>query len=194
MSISQKAFYSESGFASPGVIVDTQGNINIVGEFRVNGVAVIETTDTLKSTILYSSLTTLGTLSALSVNGSVDIASPTTGNINNINIGTSTPASGFFTTLEADAVLFDSANIPSFTSANASVSNLVAANLLANGTLTLNPTAVGAMNNVVIGAAIPASGNFTTVTITTPPTLQNHTTTKQYVDTRIAALAIALGS
>lgn len=171
MSISQKPLRSDSGFSSPGFVVDTSGNINITGIFKVNGVPVLGGS-ALPSTIVTSNLTTLGTLVALTVDGVISV----TGNgasstINNVVIGNDTPLAATFTTLTV------------------------------TDNLTINPTTIGAIDNVNIGNNIQGTGKFTAVTITQPPSLATDATTKSYVDNtttalklNATALAIALGS
>lgn len=183
MSISQKPLRSESGFASPGFIVDTYGNINITGDFKVNGVPVLGGT-ALPSTIVSSNLTSVGTLASLTVNGNtvlsngsvtinstsaVTITSNTVGSINNIAIGNTTPSTGAFTILSA----VDFSN---------------------TGTVNISPTTLGSIDNVNIGYTTPGTGKFTSITITTPPINNTDATQKKYVDTRSIAMSIALGS
>ena len=88
----------------------------------------------------------------------------TTGTIDNYNIGLTTKGSGAFTVLSADALV------------------------------TLSSATTGSMDNVAIGQTTAAAGQFTTVSITDTPTALTHATTKQYVDNKISAFAIALGS
>jgi hypothetical protein len=178
MSISQKPLRSESGFASPGFIADTYGNINITGDFKVNGVPVLGGT-TLPSTIVSSNLTSVGTLLALTVNGVLAITgNGATSSINNTLIGNVTPLAGTFTTLDVTTLL----NVET-------------------GSISINPETTGSLDNVIIGNTTPVTSKFTTVTITQAPLTATDATTKNYVDSADAALkkqattlAIALGS
>lgn len=210
MSISQKSLRSESGFSSPGFMVDTSGNVNITGLFKINNIAIAGGTS-LPSTTILSSLTRVGTLTQLSVHGNttlsngtvaisstgtVTINSSITGSMNNIAIGNLTPTTGAFTSLTANTITANT------------ITNLN--NLTINpNSLTINPTVSGTMNNVNIGNIDPGTGSFTTLTITTSPTNNTDATTKiyvdtlvntsntaiqTYVDTKSVALAIALGS
>ena len=76
MSVNQLPLKSEYGFISPGFSVDTNGNVNITGQFQVNGAAITASTTTLPSNIVFSSLTQTGTLTALTVNGCLLYTSP----------------------------------------------------------------------------------------------------------------------
>jgi molecular chaperone DnaK (HSP70) len=159
------------------------------------------------------------------VDGVVNITSKTgsTGSINNTTIGSTTPASGTFTTLSAST----------------------AVNLSPTGSVTINPSSLGSINNVNIGISTPGSAQFTTLTANTgtitnlsgnsatitsitstgtqnlnniiatsitvnnitvsndvtadniilnnDPTIPTHAARKSYVDATVTALAIALG-
>lgn len=197
---------SELGFESPGFNVDVSGNIDITGEFRINGVSIAtaDDIDTLPSAYIYSSLTQLGTLTQLSVNGNtslsggtlsvsstgtITLTSGTTGSLNNITIGNSVAAAGSFTDLIADTASFTELTVPTVTA-----TNLTATGLTNTGTLSINPTTVGSIDHVNIGYTTPGTGKFTNLSITTPPSNNTDATTKYYVDTRISAMSIALGS
>lgn len=161
--ITQNSLNSDTGFKSPGFFVDTSGNIDIVGSYKINGSPIIDSSGTLSSTITHSSLTSVGILSNLTVSG------------------TTTSTNGWFTSLTAPTI--------------------TALTLTSTGTLTIspsvlaiNPSNTGSMNNVNIGNITPGVGNFSTLTITSTPTLSTHATTKQYVDSKTIAFSIALGS
>jgi hypothetical protein len=204
MSINQKPLRSELGFVSPGFAVDVYGNVNIAGAFKINGVSISSSSGTLSSTYLYSSLTRVGTLSQLTVNGntsltggtlsvsstgSISITSGTTGSLNNVTIGNNVAAAGWFTNLDADT-----SSITALTTITVSATSVTATNLTNTGTLNINPTTLGAIDHVNIGYTTPSTGKFTNLTITTYPSNTTDATTKQYVDTRATAMAIALGS
>jgi len=74
------------------------------------------------------------------------------GSINNINIGTITPASAVITTLSVTSSLV--AN----TTGNISI--------VPSGTVTVNPSMTGAIDNIIIGASDPKAANFTTANAT----------------------------
>ena len=142
---------SATGFHSPGFTVSAAGSLTLTNNLTVtNGDLVIQsgairnnntiilTSNSLGAGITTSSLTSVGTLSALTVNGGVSLSgainitsTPTTGSINNVSIGMTTPSVGKFT------------------------------NLYITNTLNLHPTITGALNNTAIGVIEPAAGNFT---------------------------------
>lgn len=151
-----------------------------------------------------------GTLQITST-GALSINSTATGSINNTTIGITTPAAGKFTTVDVTtgitidtkevAVLNPSTtkqlnnyNIGATTRGTGAFTTLSANTLSADTGLSLSPSSVGSINNTTVGITTPAAGKFTTVTITQEPTASTQATTKKYVDTVSAALAIALGS
>lgn len=219
MTISQKYLRSETGFESPGFVVDTGGNINFVGSLRSNGQTLLTPTS-LASGIVNSSLTSVGTLVGLTVQGNTNISSGTVtinsngalsissvlpGSINNVNIGSVTPRSATFTDLTVTGTItltetfltpspstigtIDNYNI-GLTTRGSGAFTALSANL----SVSLAPTVLGSINNVSIGQTTASTGRFTNVTVTDTPTNLTHVTTKQYVDNKISAFAIALGS
>jgi hypothetical protein len=186
-------FQTDNGFASDAFNVDDAGNIigvSInVNTIKLGGDTLFQvggSNQTLPSTITGSSLTSLGTLTALTVEGNVTISdgqvlitSDTLGTLDNVDIGNTTPAAGTFTELTA------------------------------TDSVSLTPTAVGAIDNIEIGLTTPAQAEFTevtaaditvdelasdNVTVNLEPTNINHATRKDYVDRRIAAFSIAFGA
>jgi hypothetical protein len=133
MTVIYSPLESSYGFASPGFTVDTVGNItspnltvnNVVmsgdlvsnganfssalSTVRINGVVKLSAT-ALGSTVVTSSLTSVGTLNGLTVNGQltvsngiIQLTSNTVGTIDNVNIGSTTPGTGVFTSLNISA-------------------------------------------------------------------------------------------
>ena len=116
MTVQTKQFRTEFGFKSPGFLVDTEGDLTALSVTTANlnsttvsisGVTVIES-NRITENIKNSSLETLGVLQNLTVNGDVllkknninrlsivngrvVINSLTTGNIDNVDIGQTTP-------------------------------------------------------------------------------------------------------
>ena len=142
MTVSYKQFQTEDGFKSVGFLVDENGNfsianLNTTSAYKINGYQVLSQTS-LGSSVLSSSLTSLGTLTGLNTNATSDInllsdtainltapdvnisstiltattsgaiilTSGTTGNIDNVDIGSTTPGNGTFNTLTANADLY----------------------------------------------------------------------------------------
>lgn len=219
MTISQKYLRSETGFESPGFVVDTNGNINFLGTLKSNGVSLLTPTS-LASGIVNSSLTTVGTLTGLTVqgntsissgsvsinsNGALSISSTLPGSIDNVNIGQAVPGVATFTnlTVTGTATFTETFLKPSPTTTgtidNYNIGSSIRGtgsftSLSANTLVTLTSIAVGSMDNVSIGQTTASTGRFTNISVINPPTSALHATTKQYVDNKISALAIALGS
>ncbi len=198
MSINYIPFESKSGFRSPGFFVDELGNVQVktlqVGgsgedsilradQIYVKNIQLVEadfddsSLVALGSQITASSLTRLGTLEYLNIDGDLRIAegsSPyfsvvnghveiesfaATGRIDNIDIGLQNPAAG------------------NFTSINVGIGDRL-------GELTVQGNA-SVTNDFTVGGDIA---------ITNPPSLGSHATRKDYVDARISAFAIAFGA
>ena len=144
---------SATGFVSPGFIVDSNGNLSLSNNFTLGGTLSLSTgsissgatllisTTSLGPTVATSSLTSVGTLSGLTVSGTTTLSgrviinsSSVVGTIDKVNIGSTTPGSGTFTTLSV------------------------------SGDLAFNPTNEGTIDNIAIGNTTPAAGNFTSLT------------------------------
>jgi hypothetical protein len=133
MTVIYSPLESSYGFTSPGFTVDTVGNItapnitvsNIVmsgdlvanganlssalSTLRINGVIKLSAT-ALGATVVTSSLTSVGTLTGLTINGQltvsngvIQLTSSTVGTLDNVNIGSTTPGTGAFTGLAVTA-------------------------------------------------------------------------------------------
>lgn len=120
MTVTYKPFESQAGFTSPGFTVSPLGalvadSVDTVS-LKLNGISVLDTT-TLGSTVVNSSLTSVGTLTRLVVNGTSAISITSTGtititpsvvgSINNMNIGNITPGTGSFTAVSGDTIIAD---------------------------------------------------------------------------------------
>lgn len=198
MTINYIPLESKSGFKSPGFRVSETGNLTVDGSvnlngpintsqnFTINGIVVIDDTDSvvsLGSGIKNSSLTRLGILENLQidgdftvaqgsspyfsvVNGHVEIESfAATGRIDNIDIGLQNPADANF----------KSVNIgPGDSTGELSVQGDV---IVTQG--------------VQVGGDITSSGN---ILLGLVPTQDSHATRKDYVDSRVTAFAVAFGA
>lgn len=169
--------------------VDLTGNIYINGQEIGTGDANFTNLTTTNLTVNGSTIFTsasstatfLGSVIITPDSGSVIIDSYTTGSIENVNIGTTTPGYGRFTQVETT-----SANISSLTSENIDVDILtvntatVYQNLQAqgevslntvgkdvtispsdNGTVYIDPDRTGYMDNMIIGSNTREAGYFT---------------------------------
>jgi hypothetical protein len=90
--------------------------------------------------------------------GTVSINPSTTGNINNIRIGNVVPKSATVSALGADGHV-DMSTLQSITISPTGT-----------GTIVINPTSAGYINNIIFGATVPASAKFTTIELTTKET------------------------
>ena len=198
MSINYIPFESKSGFRSPGFFVDELGNVQVralqVGgngqesilradQVYVKNIQLLEadfedsSLVALGSQITGSSLTRLGTLEYLNIDGDLRIAEGSspyfsvvnghveiesfaqTGRIDNIDIGLQNPAQANFTSVNIG---------PGDSSGELTVQG--------NGSVT---------NDFTVGGDL---------SITNAPSLNSHATRKDYVDARISAFAIAFGA
>ena len=192
MTITYVPFESKSGFKSPGFAVNQNGNLTVDGHvrfngefqtganFAVNGIIILEDTDSvvsLGSQIKNSSLTSVGILENLNVNGDFTVSRLSThhinivngnvliqstngvGSINNISIGLTTPADANFESVDIEE-------------------------------LTVQGQAeVG--QDLTVGGELSTVGN---IAVGATPTASNHATRKDYVDSRVAAFSIAFGA
>ena len=197
MAINYIPFESKSGFKSPGFLVDEDGNVQVDGEFRttqdfkVNGIQVIDDTDSVVSlgeSIRSSYLTRLGTLEFLNIDGDFTIAQGSSpyfsvvnghiemesfqavGRIDNVEIGLKNPSAANFTSVNVGP-------------GDSSGSLTVQGTMIVTGASLLGTTALVG-NFGVVGNASASN----------QPTEVDHLTRKDYVDNRISALSIALGS
>jgi hypothetical protein len=186
MTVNIAPLRSQAGFQSPGFFVSPTGNLTIEGEFVssqliVNGITILETEDStpsLGSDIKNSSLTNLGVLAILEVQGDISIkdnldntnisiidgvisiVSTTKGTLDNIAIGQTTPVEANITVLTAD-----------------------------NGTITtLSSTTI--LTQEIEAQEIESDD----IVINNQPVELFHATRKDYVDNKISALSIALGA
>lgn len=197
MPINYIPFESKSGFKSPGFLVDEAGNVQVDGEFRttqdfkVNGIQVIDDTDSVVSlgeSIRSSYLTRLGTLEFLNIDGDFTIAQGSSpyfsvvnghiemesfrevGRIDNVEIGLRNPSSANFTSVNIG---------PGDSSGSLTVQGSV---IITGATI---------MGSGIVSGNWGVTGN---VISNQQPTDVSHLTRKDYVDNRISALAIALGA
>lgn len=135
-----KKFKSDSGFRTTGFSV-------------ADGLLQVNNLDT--DSFVTNSLEIGGEIPVFSViDGVVTINSKAgiPGSINNMNIGTITPASAVITTLSVTSSLI--AN----TTGNISI--------VPSGTITITPGVTGVIDNIIIGSTDPKAANFTTTTAT----------------------------
>jgi len=221
--VSETKFVSKTGFTSPGFEVDESGNIEIKGSVSFSGelvtanplslneVALFED-GKLASSITDSSLTSVGELNSLSVDGDTSITG-------NVSINGDVQASGLVisdtstfnndvaiqgdTSINGDLV--QSTGILMLSSlSKGSIDNIdLGSTSPGSGDFTaltvtestdINPIITGNLDNINIGARIRASASFSDIDILDKPTEPTAGANKNYVDNTAAALSIALGS
>lgn len=204
MAINYIPFESKSGFKSPGFFVNESGDLvvdgnvqfnsqfNVAPDFTVNGILVIDDSDSVVSlgdSIKSSNLSRLGTLEFLNIDGDLTIAQGSSpyfsvvnghiemesfqavGRIENMEIGLKNPAPANFTSVNIG---------PGDSTGELSVQG----NVIITGDTVSAGTAVfsGIINSL---SSIRAASQ---------PTRADDLTRKDYVDNKISALAIALGA
>jgi len=216
MSNVTKLFRSQSGFTSPYFVVDSVGNM-IVSSLVITGNRVeisagcyisYNGLPLLTNTSLSSSIVNIpGTLTGLTVSGPTSLTGRLTASggiitvsgaagstLDNVAIGTTTPAAATFTTLRTfgNVTIDGTGNLIVNTTGSATISpaggvtvgtagtshamlgNLTAtsANQTINfsptgtGTVNLNPATLSSINNMTIGLTTPAGGQMTALTLT----------------------------
>lgn len=207
MSINYIPLESKSGFKSPGFSVNEVGDLvvdgavlfnsqlNVAPDFTVNGILIIDATDSIVALgdgIKHSNLTKLGTLENLQIDGDFTVAQGSTpyvsivnghveinsvagvGSIDNMDIGLKDPRDANF----------KSVNIgPGDSTGELTVQG--------NASITIDLTVTGDISAADISAADISAGD---IVIANTPTAINHATRKDYVDSRATAFAVAFGA
>jgi hypothetical protein len=129
------------------------GNSNIAGTETVTGTFTANGTVSLSPANYNVTISPTGT-------GTVTVNPNTLGAIDNVAVGANTRASGAFTTLASNgnATLSGNGSIVSLTPSG-------------SGYVTINPGAVGTIDNMVIGGNTAKAGTFTALTATTSASL-----------------------
>jgi hypothetical protein len=138
--IQESKFYSEYGFQTSGFTV-ANGTLNV---------------NSLNSTNLTvgTSLTVIGGIVTITSSGGV-------GNIDNVIIGSITPRDGTFVDLTSTNTAFLSdVFVNGNVNANA-YDSIIDLSPTGNGTLTINPSVAGSINNMTIGLTTPRPATFT---------------------------------
>ena len=172
----------------PNLLVTNSLTVNPATTGSINNV-VIGATNPKAGT--FTSLTATGTISFSPANanvtispsgtGSVTINPATIGSINNTNIGSSTPATGAFTTLSANGIV-------NFNSANANIT----ISPTGSGVLTIGSGVTGNIDNISVGATTASTGRFTTVSMTGAPGGATSAVTIGYASVLAAAFGMIM--
>ena len=217
MAVSYSPLESKSGFKSPGFDVNST-NINVLGTISINGTPVFPGgggsgggesgggTSWANVNVEGDFSVGEGSTNYINIiNGQITITNrvDSVGNINNFNIGSTTPGSGTFTSITTTPL-----GIPKFesdTNLILSVKNTIVFQL--NGSVLGRINASGSnipvidssitnstIDDTIIGGTTPSVGTFTEINIDNQPTNPSHATRKDYVDNKIAAFSIAFGA
>jgi hypothetical protein len=164
-----------NSFTANTITVSNFNNVNIGGSTPTDG-----TFTQLTSTSAVSAISTNQQISlAPTGTGTVTINPATTGTINNVSIGASAPDSIIATILTVNST-------GSFVSNNQTITM----SPTGTGTISFNPTNLGSINNVSVGATTPASGTFTTITVLNPSTTGNQLITLSQLQAILLGAAV----
>lgn len=157
--------------------LDNIANLNVSNTFTANTITVSNFNNAAiggsnPKAGTFTELTATHTVSAISNNqqislapigtGTVIINPATTGTINNVTIGSVSPKS-------VSVIALTTNSTGSFTGND----QIVTISPTGTGTVTINPTNLGSINNVAIGTTTAASGRFSTITVLHPSTQGN---------------------
>jgi hypothetical protein len=190
MAITKLPFRAESGFVSPGFSVSPTGDLTSINVSATGNLSVSQNLSITGNISTNGNLTVAGQIQSDSIvlNGIVLIDTDSTV----LGLNTDIKESGLtkLGTLEVLQV-----NGDSFLKNSSNVNILT----IVDGIITITSQSTGNIDNVIIGESLPTAGYFTeinsnNITVANTPTEPYHATRKDYVDTTIAALSIALGS
>jgi hypothetical protein len=211
---------------SSGSILEFDDRVNIndslyvSDQIYVNNFPLLDLTDPLINklgpAITESYLTKLDTLQNLDVqgdvyiqdtannlnlsitNGQILISSIITGYIDNINIGVTTQADGYFNFISANNDLAVTGEIFFDVSINGPLGNVITINSTTGNITTVNSITINATEvNSITGNIDTVNSieiDVNDITINNTPIEAFHATRKDYVDNRISAFAIAFGA
>jgi hypothetical protein len=167
--------------ASPGqptIGLTPINNVLTIASGGAIGLVTSPTTNTLTMNLSSSNLN----VTNFTVTGTLTLNPTLVSTLDNITIGSITPAPATFTSLTVTGAV----NMNP-TNANITISPT------GTGTLIINPNTTGTIDNIAIGSNVPAAGNFTSITIAgTQPTSLKSVVTKGYVAALSAAYGVAL--
>ncbi len=173
MTVEYSPLKSNNGFQSPGFSVDSSGNVTMDGNLLVDGDATVNGV-LFVDNIQFADQETGRIFNIIEDDDSVLTLSSTITNSHLKNLG-------ILEKLEVDGDVYIGIASTNFLSID-------------NGTLVINSSEVGSLDNIEIGQNTPADAAFVVATASSQPTDLNHLTRKDYVDTRVSAFAIAFGA
>ena len=144
--------------------------------------ALTVTTNALTNTLQFNLSSSNLIVNTFTVSGALTLAPTTLGLLDNITIGSVTPSAATFTNLSvtSSAIL-------------SPVNGTITISPSGTGTLAVYPATTGTIDNMTIGATVPGTGTFSSITLTgTQPTSSSSVVTKNYVAALSAAYGVAL--
>ena len=158
-------------------LTPTNNTLTVIG----TGAVAVSTNSTTNSLIINLNSSTLN-VTNFTVTNNLTLNPTIAGTLDNITIGSVTPAPATFTTL----------SVTGATNLNPANANITISPT-GTGSLIVNPATTGSINNMAIGATTPSTGNFTAITLAgTQPTSASSVVTKGYVAALSAAYGVAL--
>jgi hypothetical protein len=168
MTVEYSPLKSTYGFSSPGFVVDELGNVNLASNIVVNGNATVSGT-LFASNLNFKNGVTLFDDDDSTVSLSTDI------------INSHLRSLGVLQRLEVDGDVYLGISSTNFITID-------------NGSVVINSSETGNMDNIAIGENTPADATFLDAAANNAPTLASHLTRKDYVDARVTAFSIAFGA
>ena len=181
-------------------------------EILIQGISVFDFSDSgvsLSQSVTQSFLTKLGTLEFLDLQGNLDIrsiendqvlkiqngkvrlTSITLGSIDNVVIGQTVSADGYFKNVEALNLTIEEVVESQQVNTIILESETIIADIITTNTANIDTINADIVNTNLLSSTVIETD---TVSINLQPTEVNHATRKDYVDTTATALAIALGA
>jgi hypothetical protein len=195
--------------------VDITDSLYVSDQIYINNVPLLDLTDPLvnklNAAITESSLTRLATLQELNVDGDVNIedgqgnvnlsvvsgqitlTSVAVGNIDNFDIGQTTPGDATFNTVIINNTLSVTNTLTALLSLSTPTGNITTVNSTTGNITTVNSTTgnITTVNSTTINTDVVTVDD---ITINNTPVELYHATRKDYVDNRITAFSIAFGA
>jgi len=171
MTVEYSPLKSNYGFSSPGFAVDELGNVNLDNEIIIEGNA------TVNGTLFATTLQIGGAGGTFNIVEDDDSTLSLSKDITNSHLKNL----GVLDRLRVDGDVYIGISSTNFITID-------------NGSVVINSSETGNIDNIAIGQNTPADATFLNAVANNQPTLTNHLTRKDYVDSRITAFAIAFGA
>ena len=171
MTVEYSPLKSNYGFSSPGFAVDELGNVNLANSIVVSGNA------TVSGTLFASKIQIAGAGESFDIIENDDSTLSLSKDITNSHLRNL----GVLERLEVDGDVFIGISSTNFISID-------------NGSVVINSSETGNMDNIAIGENTPADATFLDAAANNTTTLASHLTRKDYVDARVTAFSIAFGA